>query len=462
MNGIAYACIAPHPPMLVPEIGRGREQDTHRTIEALEHVAQEIAGHRPQTVLLFSPHGPVDPRAVGVLTALAVRGSMARWDAPNVRFEYENDLEAVALMQEEADRAALPLTALQHWDDGIIDGLDWGCTVPLYHLRPGVGDARLVPLAPSYLSPEQHYAVGQAIGRALRRLGRPSVIICSADLSHCLKPGAPSGYDPAGREFDDRFQQVVADWDVSWVLETSSDFRRRAAEDAVPQTAMLMGALSHLRVRPRVLSYEAPFGVGYMVAAIDILGPRAGEPEAEASEAIAIAVTASSPTHPLVQLAKDTVEHYVRSSRLLRPQKLTPEMEGEAGVFVSIKKRGELRGCIGTIEPTRENIGLEVAHNAIAAASQDPRFDPITEDELPDLDYSVDVLTAPEPVEGPQELDSKRYGVIVQKGGRRGLLLPDLEGVDNVEQQISIAKMKAGILPQEPVDLLRFEVKRYT
>jgi len=462
MSGIAYACIAPHPPILVHEVGRGREQETHRTIEALQQVAQDMAAHQPETVLLFSPHGPVDPRAVGILTSPTAEGAMARWDAPNVRFQYENDLDAVALVREETARAGLPLTAIEHWDDGNTAGLDWGCTVPLYYLRPGVGDAKLVPLAPSFLPPQKHYAIGEAIGRALERLGKRTVIICSADLSHCLAPSAPGGYDPTGLEFDDRFQQVVADWDVSWVLETTLEFRRRAAEDAVPQTAMLMGALSHLRVRPRVLSYEGPFGVGYLVAAVDVLGPRS-RAEKE-SESAAVAATSNPPaaTHPLAQLARAAVEHYVRSARPLPLTEIAPEMEGRAGVFVSIKKRGELRGCIGTIEPVRGNVGLEIVHNAIAAAARDPRFSPIGEDELPDLTYSVDMLTPPEPVNGPESLDCKRYGVIVQRGARRGLLLPDLEGVDTVEQQVQIARMKAGILPDEPVELFRFEVQRFT
>ncbi len=188
MSGIVYACIAPHPPILVHEIGRGREQETHRTIEALLQVAEEMAAHQPETVLLFSPHGPVDPRAVGILTSPTADGTMARWDAPDVGFRYDNDLDAVALIQEEAARAGLPLIPIEDWDDGMIPGMDWGCTVPLYYLRSGVDNAKIVPLTPSFLPPDKHYAIGQAIGRALQRLGKRTAIICSADLSHCLSP----------------------------------------------------------------------------------------------------------------------------------------------------------------------------------------------------------------------------------------------------------------------------------
>ena len=168
-------------------------------------------------------------------------------------------------------------------------------------------------------------------------------------------------------------------------------------------------------------------------------------------------------TNPLVQLARDTVELYVRERRILAAGSgdLTPEMQQRAGVFVSLKVHGMLRGCIGTFQPCEKNVAQEIVRNAISAATADPRFSPVRSDELGDLEYSVDVLTAPEPVKGLAGLDPKRYGVIVQAGGRRGLLLPDLEGVDTVEEQVGIAMQKAGILPGTPVDLFRFEVKRY-
>jgi AmmeMemoRadiSam system protein A len=165
--------------------------------------------------------------------------------------------------------------------------------------------------------------------------------------------------------------------------------------------------------------------------------------------------------HPLVRLAKRTVESYIKRGKVTPPKRLTPEMKPKAGVFVSIHKGGELRGCIGTIEPQRPNVAEEIMANAISSASRDPRFYPITSDELDQLEYSVDVLTKPEPVKSQQQLDAKRYGAIVEAGGRKGLLLPDLEGVDSVDYQIDICRQKAGIAPDEPVKLYRFEVKRY-
>ena len=169
----------------------------------------------------------------------------------------------------------------------------------------------------------------------------------------------------------------------------------------------------------------------------------------------------SEKMHPLTCLAKETVESYVRNGTTPRPEKLTPEMRERAGVFVSLKERGMLRGCIGTFEPIKANVAEEIIANAISSSTRDPRFPPVTPAELDELEYSVDVLTTPEPVESAADLDPKRYGVIVECGGRKGLLLPDLEGVDSVEHQIEICRSKAGIMPDEPVKLYRFEVRRY-
>ena len=165
--------------------------------------------------------------------------------------------------------------------------------------------------------------------------------------------------------------------------------------------------------------------------------------------------------HPIVKLAREAVESYVGQDKVLKPKELTDEMKQRSGVFVSIKKHGELRGCIGTFEPSRANVAEEIVANAISSATQDPRFASVVVSELGDLEYSVDILTEPEPVDSIDQLDPKKYGVIVECGFRRGLLLPDLEGVATAEKQIEICRAKAGISADEPIKLYRFEVRRY-
>jgi len=164
-----------------------------------------------------------------------------------------------------------------------------------------------------------------------------------------------------------------------------------------------------------------------------------------------------------VKLARETIENYIKQGKTITLLPDLPEemINQKAGVFVSLKKFGDLRGCIGTFMPTQENIAQEIIRNAISAAVDDPRFSPVNASELEDLSISVDVLSAPEEVKDTSQLDPKKYGVIVSSGYKKGLLLPDLEGVDTVEYQINIAKRKAGIYPDEKVKLYRFEVKRY-
>ena len=168
--------------------------------------------------------------------------------------------------------------------------------------------------------------------------------------------------------------------------------------------------------------------------------------------------------HPLVKLAKEAVEACIGDGHVLdTPEELDEEMRQKAGVFICLKKHGELRGCIGTISPVTECLASEIIRNAISASSEDPRFPPVGKDELDGIEYTVDVLYPPEPILDQDELDHKRYGVIISKGIRRGLLLPDLDGVDTVEQQLSIAMQKAGISPdEEDVEIQRFKVQRYT
>jgi len=225
----------------------------------------------------------------------------------------------------------------------------------------------------------------------------------------------------------------------------------------------MAGALDGLDVAGRALSYEGPFGVGYLTADFTAFGEAPSllpliieDKEASRKEMLAR-------EDAWVRLAREGVEHYVKKGKQKSvPEGLPPELADEkAGVFVSIKKDGALRGCIGTIMPVKRSVAEEILANGVSAAAYDSRFDPITEDELDSLSYSVDVLSPPESISGPEELDLKRYGVIVTKGQKRGLLLPDLEGVDTIEEQISIACRKGGIGERERYDLERFEVIRH-
>jgi AmmeMemoRadiSam system protein A len=166
--------------------------------------------------------------------------------------------------------------------------------------------------------------------------------------------------------------------------------------------------------------------------------------------------------NPFVRLAKETIRSYLTNGVIPQPPKdLAEEFLEKRGVFVSIKKHGQLRGCIGTVEPTKNNVAEELIHNAVSASTQDPRFPSITLDELEDLTISVDLLSPLEKVTDSSQLDPKKYGILVSSKSKKGVLLPNLEGVDTIEEQLRISKSKGGIAHQEKFEIQRFEVKRF-
>ena len=450
MAGLVFGCIVPHPPIIVPEVGGGRETEVAATIKAMDEVADHLAEYKPETVFIISPHGRSYHDAMGVLTASSAKGNLRNFGAWSVELQFQNDLQVVAALQEEAKALGVPLRPI---DDRRYD-LDHGVLVPMYFLLDAVEGVPVVPLTFSWLSLETHFAFGQAIRRAAEKLGKRVALIASGDLSHRLTQNAPAGYDPMGKVFDQQLVEAVKDHDVQRTLNLDEDMVDRAGECGLRSIVILLGALDGLKATPRVLSYEGPFGVGYMVAYYEIEGAeRVGAEEGAQPE---------GQLHPLVKLAKRAVETYIKTGKVLKVRRMTAEMLERSGVFVSIhKKDGDLRGCIGTFLPTQPNVADETVVNAISAATRDPRFFPITEDELDDLEYSVDLLSPPEACDSIDKLDPKRYGCIVENGPRRGLLLPDLEGVETADEQVAIACQKAGIFPDEDIVLYRFEVRRF-
>jgi len=434
MAGIIFGCSVPHPPLMVPDIGRGGEKRISATIEAMEKLADKLAQQKPETILVISPHGVSYPGAMGIVTAKSSTGNLRNWGVPGPDYYFDNDLSLVSAIEKETDAAGIPIQSIGETGYDI----DHGVLAPMYYLIRAVKGIPMVPLTFCWLPLSTHFAFGQAINRAATETGKRVALIASGDLSHRLIPSAPAGYDPQGKVFDEKLVDALSRLDTNAVLNLDEDLIEHAGECGLRSIVILLGALQWLTVTPHILSYEGPYGVGYLVASFEV-----------------------EQLPPLVQLAKKTVETFVSEGKVIKPEKPTPEMKEKAGVFVSIHKQGELRGCIGTFEPQQRNVAEEIIANAISSATRDPRFPAVAPNELKDLDYSVDVLTSPEPVESQDQLDPRKYGVIVEAGFRRGLLLPDLEGVDSVDYQIDICRQKAGIMPNEPIKLYRFEVKRH-
>ena len=253
--------------------------------------------------------------------------------------------------------------------------------------------------------------------------------------------------------------------DFGKLLDFSEDFCERAGECGHRSFVMMAGALDRRRVSSGRLSYEGPFGVGYGICSYEVLGrdlQRNFLDQYREKEQERLARLKEN-EDAYVRLARKTIEEYIRTGRKIQPPRQLPEeMYGSrAGVFVSIKKEGRLRGCIGTIRPAHASVAEEIIENAVSAATKDPRFSPVEPEELAQLEISVDVLGEIEEIHSPEQLDVKQYGVIVTRGFRQGLLLPNLEGIDTVEEQVAVAKQKAGMKPEEEAGLARFKVNRH-
>lgn len=460
---IIGAVIVPHPPLIIPTVGRGREREVQATIDAYRIVAKQVADWEPEVIIITSPHQIMYADYFHISPGRSAIGDMAAFGAPQtmLRVEYDSLLRDEIVRRGEA--AGLRAGTLGERNPA----LDHGTFLPLYFLREAGVDCPILRIGLSGFSPLDHYRLGQCITQAADALGRRAVFIASGDLSHKLKDDGPYGYAPEGPVFDRRVTQAMAEGDFLQFLTMDTVLCERAAECGLRSFQIMAGALDGLAVEANLLSYEGVTGVGYGVATFAVTGPDENRRFGEKCETMERARLAEKKVSedPWVKLARLSLETFVKTGKRLErlPDDLPTEMTGQAaGAFVSLHAHGRLRGCIGTTGPTTESVAWEIVQNAVSACARDPRFDPVGIGELDSLEYSVDVLGRPEPISSPDQLDVKKYGVIVSCGSRRGLLLPDLEGVDIVEQQIDIARQKGGISSREKYALERFEVVRHT
>ena len=473
---LVCACAVPHPPLIIPAVGGGRERDIQATIDAYEEVGRRIAAHAPDTIVISTPHSIMYRDYFHISPGAGARGSFAQFRAPQAAYEASYDEQFVAALQAACLADQLPAGTQGERDPS----LDHATMIPLHFIMPACEAAglhpRVVRIGLSGLSAALHYRLGMLVQRVASVMSRRVAYVASGDLSHKLLASGPYGFAPEGPQFDERVCQDFAQGDFFDLLTMDRGFADRAAECGLRSFQIMAGAFDGTPVKPELLSHEGPFGVGYGIAWFEPTGEEGSSPERclldryeRWHEADLAARRAAE--DELVSLARLSLETYVRSGGirvrvddLPDRRQLSPELLSQrAGCFVSLKKDGELRGCIGTIAPTKASLAEEICANAVSAGRYDRRFEPVEVDELDELVYDVDVLGAPEPVNGPDELDPKQYGVIVStRDGRRGLLLPDLDGVDTVDEQVRIAAQKGGIdLFGDDYQLQRFVVERH-
>ena len=462
---ILAAFAVPHPPIILPEIGKGEEKKIQKTIDAYKAVMKQAAALHPDTLIITSPHAELYADYFHIAGGSRASGDFSQFRAGQVKVPVQYDVDLARLIAREAKNQDIPAGFLGERNPE----LDHGTMIPLYFFRQYalLNRVKIVRIGLSALSPETHYKLGQAIAQAVDSLGRKAVFIASGDLSHKLLPEGPYGYVPEGPQFDAACTKVLGEGDFLHLLTLDTDMCQRAAECGLHSFWIMAGALDGQQVAAKLLSYEGPFGVGYGVASFVPQGPDEGRklllPLLAEEARLRSARKAKEDVY--VRLARLSVETFVRTHQPAQlPAGLPEEMlKQRAGAFVSLHLHGQLRGCIGTISPVQKNLALEILANGISASTRDPRFSPVRPEELPDLVYDVDVLGQPEPIDDESQLDPRKYGVIVKSAydSRKGLLLPDLDGVDTISQQVSIARQKGNIGPREPVKLWRFQVVRH-
>lgn len=475
--------IASHPPIIVPEVGGGREMKAQATIDGMRELGRRIAGLKPQTIICITPHGNAFRDGMAVTYEPKVKGDFSAFGVPEVGLEKECDMTLLDEMNyrfAENEDQVIFLNDRTAAEYHLTRELDHGCLVPLYYLDKYHSDYKIVHITISGLGLMDHYRLGRSIREAAETVGRDTVILASADLSHALKSEGPYEFNAMGPIFDEQIVTALNNQNYYEILTMDSAIYEPAAQCGLKPIITALGATDEIRTKSAVFSYEGPFGVGYLSSLITFdldqedptipsLIPRAEDKVGQDYEKRIFKEDA------YITLARQTIEHWVEKSRKLALADFIKELSDEdviakltttyAGTFVSIHEDGALRGCIGTTGPTQDNLGEEIIRNAIQASTYDPRFGPIEASELKALEISVDVLGPTEDIESITELDPHRYGVIVEKDLRRGLLLPNLDGIDTAEEQVNIAKQKAGIFEADdeggPLMLKRFEVIRH-
>lgn len=458
--------LLPHPPIVIPEVGRGHEEKIKDTSEGFKIIAKEIAEKAPKTIIIVSPHGVMFQEAISLYYEGSFKGNLSNFRVPQVSMDIPINKQLTSKIYElaygEGLSAIMSTNSLLEKYNADISS-DHGSMVPLYFINKYYKEYKLVHITYALLSDIELYRFGMAVSKAVEELKEEAVFIASGDLSHRLKEEGPYGYNAFGEKFDKEFLDNLVRGDVKGTLSIDKETICEAGECGRRSIGIMLGALEGKKFKGELLSYEGTFGVGYGIIRFNIIGEAASKLQELEELRKAEYQRKVKQGDPYVRLARESLTAYLSEGETIKklPSYVTEEMKGsKRGVFVSLKKHGDLRGCIGTITPLRENIAEEIVRNAVEAGVHDPRFYEVNEEELMEIDFSVDVLTEPEPA-AKEDLDPKKYGVIVRTNRKAGLLLPDLEGVNTIEEQLGIALDKAGIRENEKYTIEKFMVIRH-
>jgi AmmeMemoRadiSam system protein A len=449
--GVVCAVLMPHAPILVPGVGGDRGGAAAASRRAMRAAAKSVMSHRPETLMLISPHSPRRPQAFGLWADDLLQGSFAELDAPQVEMSLPLDRPLAEAIVVEMHARGLETWMIRHCP------LDHGAMVPLWFLAEAGWTGPTVILGLNHSRDGGLTALGEAVATAAQSLPRRLAIIASGDMSHRLTANAPCGFHPLAHQFDETFIHLVRAGDYRKLEKIAPELRELAAEDAVDSTLIAASAANWQTTGHQVLNYEGRFGVGYGVAVL--FAEKTHSSGAEPADPAA----GKSDGTMLPGLARRSVETALRGSFEQSPSLAGKYLSAARGVFVTIRTReGKLRGCVGTLEPVCPNVVAETWRSARLAALQDKRFAPVTVEEMAGLRFEVSVLHSREEVTLENELDPRRYGVVVSTSDRRSsLLLPGIKEIRTPEQQLRLARKKGWISPDESIMIQRFQTDHF-
>jgi AmmeMemoRadiSam system protein A len=441
---VTLAVLMPHAPILVPSVGKDRLPEVDSSVRAMREISREVVRTEPATIVLISPHTPRQPMAFPAWAQERVRGTFAPFGAPGEVVDLPVDAEFLQKLSAIAPRSGATVQGMHG------DALDHGALVPLWFLHEAGWRGPVVILGLNWPGAGGLRALGQAIAATAKETGRKIAIVASGDMSHRLIPGAPAGYEPSAKQFDQTFVETLRRRAYRDVDRIDPGLQNRAAEDVVDSTVVALSAVDWASDGGRVLSYEGPFGVGYTVAILYSADADCSHMPSDAAD--------------LPRIARRSVDSAFHQGVAVPPAPVSDYLRQKAGVFVTIRTRGgALRGCVGTLHPPASpNIVEETWRNAQLAAFRDARFRPVDAMELHNLRFGISVLHSFEEVSSPSELDPARFGVIVKAAdGRQATLLPGIAGIDTRERQMAAVCEKAGIDPAGSLFIVRYQVDKY-
>ena len=458
---IVATFMLPHPPIVVPKIGKKDMGLVQKTVDAYEKAAERIGQIQPETIVIVSPHHTLYADYFQISPGKKGKGNLGQFNVPQVSVSAKYNEDFVEKLSHVADSHGIPAGV----KGAVSKTIDYGAVIPLTYVNKYWKNYQLVHMGVSGLPLVSHYELGKCIKETAEALGTKTVLIASGDLSHRLKPDGPNGYRKEGAEYDATVMGIMERTDFDELMDFDEGYRSIAGECGHRSFTIMAGALDKCDVKSEILSYEGVTGVGYGIGIFepgDVNEDRDMKAKylAKDKERVSKIIEAED---KYVSLARKAVEELVLNDKKLE---VTDDVDEEltskkAAVFVTIKTGKQLRGCVGTLQPDKDTVAEEIIQNAMNAAGNDPRFAHISKDELDRMEITVDVIGEFEEIFTDDMLNVHKYGVMVTKGRKKGVLLPNQAGLETTEQQVAIAKQNAGLRPKDKVKMERFEVVRH-